>query len=316
MARSLAPDSIVAGDARSELDRIAPGSVALSFWSPPYFVGKSYERGVAFEEWKALLATVVAKHARVLKPGGFLAINIADILAFADPALPRLAADATSQKKVAVTREQVLAAKRAHPKYNRDELARLLKCSEQTVQRRLEGVNIRGGKYDTQTKVKVVGGLVESWGEAAGLYLYDRRVWVKDPAWANSRWHSLSYRAVDEFEYLYIFVRPGELSFNRRRLSPREWAEWGSRGVWHIPSVRANDDHEAKFPEALARRVVRLLTDPGDLVLDCFVGSGTTAVAALKEGRHFIGIDVTPRYAALARRRVRAAGEEARRAGD
>ena len=91
------------------------------------------------------------------------------------------------------------------------------------------------------------------------------------------------------------------------QLSRREWAEWGSRGVWRIPSVRANDDHEAKFPEALARRVVRLLTDPGDLVLDCFVGSGTTAVAALKEGRHFIGIDVTPRYAALARRRVREA---------
>ncbi len=62
--------------------------------------------------------------------------------------------------------------------------------------------------------------------------------------------------------------------------------------MWNIPSVRANDDHEAKFPEALARRVVRLLTDPGDLVLDCIVGSGTTAGAALKEGRHSIGIAV------------------------
>ena len=77
--------------------------------------------------------------------------------------------------------------------------------------------------------------------------------------------------------------------------------------MWRIPSARANDDHEAKFPEALARRVIRLLTDPGELVLDCFVGSGTTAVAALREGRHFIGIDITPRYVALARRRVREA---------
>lgn len=307
MARFLSPDTIVAGDARAVLDRLAPGSVSLSFWSPPYFVGKSYEKGLRFEDWQALLATVIAKHARVLKPGGFLAVNIADILVFPDAGLARIAADATSQKKVAVTREQVLSAKRAHPDFNRHQLAKLLKCSEQTVQRRIEGVNVRGGKYDTQTKVKVVGGLIEAWGESAGLYLYDRRVWVKDPAWANSRWHSVSYRAVDEFEYLYILVRPGELDFDRRRLSRREWAEWGSRGVWRIPSVRANDDHEAKFPEALARRVIRLLTDPGELVLDCFVGSGTTAVAALREGRHFIGIDVTPRYVALARRRVREA---------
>ncbi len=307
MARFVPPDTIVAGDARTVLDRVIPGSVSLSFWSPPYFVGKSYEKDLRLEDWQALLAAVIAKHARVLKPGGFLAVNIADILAFPDPRLPRIAANATSQKKVAVTRDEVLAAKRAHPDWSRYQLATFLECSEQTVQRRLEGVNIRGGKYDTQTKVKVVGGLIEAWGESAGLYLYDRRVWVKDPAWANSRWHSLSYRSVDEFEYLYILVKPGELSFNRRRLSRREWAEWGSRGVWRIPSVRANDDHEAKFPEALARRVIRLLTDPGDLVLDCFVGSGTTAVAALKEARHFIGIDVTPRYVTLARRRVREA---------
>jgi len=307
LARYILPDTIAQGDARDLLRRVAPSSVALSFWSPPYFVGKAYEAHLTFGGWMALLADVILQHERVLKPGGFLAVNIADILAFQDATLPRIAANATSQKKAAVTREQVLAAKRRRPDFNRYELARLLKCSEQTVQRRLEGVNVRGGKYDTQTKVKVVGGLVEAWGEKAGLYLYDRRVWVKDPAWANSRWHSLSYRAVDEFEYLYILVKPGELSFNRRRLARREWADWGSRGVWRIPSVRANDDHEAKFPEALARRVVRLLTDPGDLVLDCFVGSGTTAVAALKEGRHFIGIDATPRYAALARRRVKEA---------
>ena len=87
-------------------------------------------------------------------------------------------------------------------------------------------------------------------------------------------------------------------------LAASEWAAWGSRGIWRILSVRANDDHEAKFHEALGRRVIRLLTDPGVLVLDGFVGSGTTAVAALKEGRHFIGIDATPRYAALARKRV------------
>jgi site-specific DNA-methyltransferase (adenine-specific) len=71
-----------------------------------------------------------------------------------------------------------------------------------------------------------------------------------------------------------------------------------------IPSVRANNDHEAKFPVELPRRVIRLLTEPGEIVLDCFLGSGTTAVAVLKENRHFIGIEVGKRYVALAKRQI------------
>ncbi len=43
------------------------------------------------------------------------------------------------------------------------------------------------------------------------------------------------------------------------------------------------------------------MTGEGDTVLDCFMGSGTTAVAALHEGRHFVGIDITPEYVQLAR---------------
>ena len=194
----------------------------------------------------------------------------------------------------------MLAAKRAYPDYNRYQLAALLGVSEQTVQRRLEHNNVRGGKYATQTRVRLVGGLVEQWGAQAGLYLYDRRVWAKDPAWENSRWHSSSYRSVDEFEYLYVFWKPGITTVDRQRLSPDEWQAWGSRGVWHIPSVRANDDHPAKFPIELARRVVRLFSAPGEVVLDCFVGSGTTPVAAIRESRQYLGIDLLPEYVALA----------------
>ena len=163
-------------------------------------------------------------------------------------AMPRIQADTVSQKRLKVTRADVLAAKRAYPHYNRYQLAALLGVSEQTVQRRLEHNNVRGGKYATQTRVRLVGGLVEQWGAQAGFYLYDRRVWAKDPAWENSRWHSSSYRSVDEFEYLYVFWKPGITTVDRQRLSPDEWQAWGSRGVWHVPSVRANDDHPAKFP--------------------------------------------------------------------
>jgi site-specific DNA-methyltransferase (adenine-specific) len=131
--------------------------------------------------------------------------------------------------------------------------------------------------------------------------LYDRRIWAKDPAWENSRWHTNSYRAVDEFEYIYIFWKPGITRIDRQRLSKEEWAAWGSRAVWLFPSVRANDNHEAKFPLELPRRLIRLLTEPGDTVLDCFMGSGTTAVAAILENRHYLGFEMLAKYVAMAR---------------
>lgn len=295
-------EGIFIGDAR-ELERFAArDSVALSVWSPPYHVGKSYERDQSFAEWKSLLRRTLAAHANIIKPGGFVAINIADILCFPDPAMPRLMAENVSRRKRGdITRELVLQTMAAHPGKNRRQIAAILGCSEQTVDRRLKGNNIRGGKYQTQTRVFLVGGLIEQLAMEAGFYLYDRRVWVKDAAWENSRWHTMSYRAVDEFEYVYIFWRPGQTRIDRSRLSRDEWIEWGSRAVWRIPSVRANDDHEAKFPLELPRRLIQLLSDPGDWVVDPFVGSGTSAVAAAIEDRRFIGIDKEPHHVEIAR---------------
>ena len=294
---------IYCGDARSMLKLVRRESVSLSFWSPPYFVGKSYEKRLTFEDWQDLIQETIALHFDILKPGGFLAVNIADILTFPDPDMPRIQADNVSNKRVKITREQVLQAQRSHPTFNRYQLASLLGCSEQTIDRRLNNNNVRGGKYAVQRKIKLVGGLVAEWSETSGLYLYDRRVWVKDPCWENGQWHSLSYRSVDEFEYIYIFWKPGITTIDRTRLDRAEWSEWGSRGVWHIPSVRANLEHEAQFPDELARRVIRIFSAPNDMVLDCFVGSGTTAVAAIKEGRRYLGIELLPHYATLASER-------------
>jgi len=302
MTDYIAPNSIVQGDSREVLRRIEPDSVACSIWSPPYHVGKQYEVDMSYEDWQELLSKVICHHRTILQPGGFLVINIADILCFKDPGMPRIMAENTNKRKVNITREQVLEAMKAHPKYNRYQLAKLLGCSEQTIDRRLKGNNIRGGKYATQTRVKLVGGLIEEMGLNAGLYLYDRRIWVKDAAWENSQWHSNSYRSVDEFEYLYIFWKPGPTVVDRTRLTKQEWVNWGSRAVWTIPSVRANDDHEAKFPVELPRRIIQLLTKPNDIVLDCFVGSGTTAIASILEGRRYIGIDIEKKYVALARK--------------
>ncbi|MBN1873573.1 MAG: site-specific DNA-methyltransferase, partial [Anaerolineae bacterium] len=58
----LKPNTIYCGDARALLPRIAPNSVALAVWSPPYFVGKEYEADLTFEGWKNLLRTVIQCH--------------------------------------------------------------------------------------------------------------------------------------------------------------------------------------------------------------------------------------------------------------
>lgn len=293
------------GDARELLGKIEPNSVAVSVWSPPYFVGKEYEAYLNFEDWQNLLKSVIKLHFPIIKPGGFLVINIADILVFKDPDMPRVQADAVNKKRSPATREDVLNAMKKHPTYSRYQLAKLLNCSEQTIDRRLHGNNIRGGKHESQTRVKIVGGMVEDWALEAGFYPYDRRVWVKDAAWENSRWASLSYRSVDEFEYLYFFWKPGITKFDRNRLSATEWKEWGSRGVWEFPSVRVNDDHEAKFPLELPKRVIRLLSDPDEIVLDCFMGSGTTAIAAIQENRQYIGIELEMQYVELAKSKIK-----------
>ena len=75
-------DAIYYGDCRDLLKKIEPSSVALSVWSPPYYVGKEYEKDVSYEEWQSLLSDVIALHYPILKPGAFLAINIADILCY------------------------------------------------------------------------------------------------------------------------------------------------------------------------------------------------------------------------------------------
>jgi len=287
------------GDCRAVMSSFDQDSIDLSLWSPPYHVGKEYEAGQTYEEWVTLISDAVAEHSRILKPGAFCVINIADILCFPDESMPKIQAEVIGTTRISLTATEIRAAINALGTSDRHVIAAHFGVSEQTIDRRLNGNNVRGGKYGVQTRVHTVAGLVESSASQAGLYLYDRRVWVKDPAWANSRWTSNSFRAVDEFEHLFVLWKPGVTTVNRNRLSTAEWTEWGSRAVWHIPSVRRNDNHPAKFPDELPRRVIRMFTDEGGTVLDPFAGSGTTVRVARELGRHGVGIELNPEYANL-----------------
>jgi len=75
--------------------------------------------------------------------------------------------------------------------------------------------------------------------------------------------------------------------------------------LWDIPAESAvRIGHPAPFPVELPRRLIELYTYQGDLVLDPYIGSGTTAVAAAMSDRHYIGFDTEPEYIVLAQRRL------------
>lgn len=79
--------------------------------------------------------------------------------------------------------------------------------------------------------------------------------------------------------------------------------------VWDIPPESARRvSHPAPFPIELPERLIRLYTYDGDLVLDPFMGSGSTLVAASRLGRRFVGYDLDPTYVDIARLRVRDEG--------
>ena len=84
---------IITGDARDVLDSLPPESVDLSFWSPPYYVGKSYEKHLSFTEWQSLLRDVIVCHRDVLRNGGFIAINADDTIWLVGRDAPTLGED-------------------------------------------------------------------------------------------------------------------------------------------------------------------------------------------------------------------------------
>ncbi|MHB1830741.1 MAG: DNA-methyltransferase, partial [Candidatus Micrarchaeaceae archaeon] len=78
-----------------------------------------------------------------------------------------------------------------------------------------------------------------------------------------------------------------------------------TKSIWTFPSVSAKKiGHPAPFPEELPRRLIQLYSFEGDIILDPFMGSGQTAIAALKSGRHFVGYETDKIYCELAQKRI------------
>ena len=94
----------------------------------------------------------------------------------------------------------------------------------------------------------------------------------------------------------------------RVRLTSDEFME-ATLDVWNIaPESARRVRHPAPFPVELPERLIQLYTYAGDLVLDPFMGSGSTLVAAARTGRRYVGYDLDESYVAIARERVATAG--------
>lgn len=93
-------------------------------------------------------------------------------------------------------------------------------------------------------------------------------------------------------------------------MTPDEFEQW-TMSFWHIqPETRNLGDHPVPFPEELAKRIIKLFSYRNDVILDPFVGSGTTAYVAKMLHRRYIGIDNSEKYVRFARERVIDAGSQ------
>ena len=112
----------------------------------------------------------------------------------------------------------------------------------------------------------------------------------------------------DVHEYIMVFSKG---SFSRKKtegkentISKEQFMEW-TKSVWTMnPESAKKIKHPAPFPIELPYRLIQLYTFKGDVILDPFMGSGTTAIAALKAERKYIGYDNDPEYVKLSEERI------------
>ncbi|MHA1270053.1 MAG: DNA-methyltransferase [Candidatus Helarchaeota archaeon] len=148
--------------------------------------------------------------------------------------------------------------------------------------------------------------------EKIGFLMRGEVIWNKSASAGSScAWGSFASASNpclrDIHEYILIYSKLTytlEKGNKKSTIKKEDFLNW-TKSIWSFPAVSARKvGHPAPFPEELPRRLIELYTYKGDIVLDPFIGSGTTALAAMKLSRHFIGYEISPEYVKLARNRI------------
>jgi len=226
------------------MEELPDNSIHLMVTSPPYNVGKEYDKNLTLEQYRTLLKTVFSEVFRVLTTGGRACVNVANV--GRKPYIP-------------------------FHSYIIEDMLRI-------------GFLMRG---------EVI------WDKSASS--------GASTAWGS--WKSAMNPILrDVHEYILIFSKD---SFSRKRneqqkntITSNEFLEF-TKSIWRFPTESAKRvGHPAPFPIELPYRLIQLYTFENDVVLDPFIGSGTTAIAALKTNRHYIGYDNNPEYVITAQERI------------
>ena len=173
------------------------------------------------------------------------------------------------------------------------------------------------------------------WFMECGFNLHDTMIWSKPSFTAVG---TLKSRYASTFEYMFVFSKGKPKTFNpikdRKNIHGGEkkhgtirkkdgstvpvssigklYSEFGQRfNVWNIPPEQSNAKrcHPSQFPETLAKDHIISWSNEQDIVLDCFMGSGTTGKMAILNNRRFCGIELDAGYFGIAKERITAAAD-------
>lgn len=147
-----------------------------------------------------------------------------------------------------------------------------------------------------------------------GFHMRGEIIWDKSAssgtstAWGS--WKSASNPTLrDVHEYILIFSKDTYKRSGKGKkstISDKDFLSF-TKSIWTFPTESAKKiGHPAPFPVELPYRLIQFYTFEGDVVLDPFMGSGTTAIAALRTNRHFVGYDTRMEYVELAEKRINA----------
>ncbi|HIC88080.1 MAG TPA: site-specific DNA-methyltransferase [Anaerolineae bacterium] len=318
---------IYCADAR-HMVHIPDDSVHLVVTSPPYNVNKRYENhndNLPLDQYLAFLSAVWRECYRVLVPGGRLCINVANTNR--KPYLSLVSAideQLRQAEEVWLHRGHIIWDKaasvgistawgsfaRASNPILRDVHEYITIWSKQTLRLEEGGpTGITGGQFVEWTR--------SIWRPEEGLEGGDWEL-------GNGSWKSregegeLEGEGEKKLSLAELQRKMTEkLAYARRRGKDDVWiAESLTRAAWQYFSrpgptlwrmvTASGIDHPTPFPVELPKRLILLYTSPGDVVLDPFMGSGSTAIAARLTGRHYIGYEISEEYCRLAEERLKA----------
>ena len=149
-----------------------------------------------------------------------------------------------------------------------------------------------------------------------GFKLHDTMIFEKNSSTFPARAKGNRYTQI--FEYMFVFAK-GNVEATLICDKPNKWAghkDFGGKlknpvpefsprnNIWRYVTSFNGVEHPAPFPERLAQDHILTWSEPGALVYDPFMGSGTTAKMALLNDRHFIGSEISEKYTAIANKRV------------